>query len=79
VKSELTNEMPAFLNWIFKSMSGPPDKAAKMLASLAIDEKYKNANGKFFKFDGKELHSSKYSYDPAVQERLWKLSEELTQ
>lgn len=77
VKSELTKEMPAFLNFIFKSMSAPPERAAGMLARLATDKAYEASNGKFFKFNGKELKSSKYSYDESVQERLWKMSEEM--
>jgi NAD(P)-dependent dehydrogenase (short-subunit alcohol dehydrogenase family) len=77
VKSELTNEMPAFLNFIFKKISSSPDRAAKMLSSLAIDEKYKKSNGSFFKFDGKEIKSNKYSYDKDLQEKLWQLSESM--
>jgi retinol dehydrogenase-14 len=78
VKSELTSEMPAFMNWLFKSMSSPPDKAARGLSALAVGKEYAGHNGKFYKFDGKELKSSKYSYDTSVQDRLWKISEELT-
>ncbi len=77
VKSELTSEMPAFLNWFFRQISGKPDKAAKMLASLATDPKYSGSNGSFFKFDGSEIKSSKYSYDKQVQKELWKVSEQL--
>ncbi len=78
VKSGLTGEMPAFLNFMIQLFSGKPDRAAKMLCSLAIDKKYENSNGTFFKFDGKEIKSSGYSYDKDVQERLWKVSEELS-
>lgn len=77
VKSELTNEMPAFLNFIFKQISSKPDKAAKMLCRLAIGSEYANSNGTFFKFDGKEIKSNAYSYDTALQEKLWTLSEQL--
>jgi NAD(P)-dependent dehydrogenase (short-subunit alcohol dehydrogenase family) len=75
VKSELTKDMPAFLNFIFKSMSKKPDKAAQMLSKLALDQKY--SNGSFYKFNGKEIKSNKYSYDQDLQEKLWKVSEEL--
>jgi NAD(P)-dependent dehydrogenase (short-subunit alcohol dehydrogenase family) len=78
VKSDLTRDMPALMNFIFKSMSAAPDKAAKMLSDLAINEKYQDNNGKFFKFDGKQIKSSGYSYDKEVQEKLWKVSEELS-
>lgn len=75
VKSELTSEMPAFLNFIFKQISSEPSKAAKMLCSLAIDDKYINSNGTFIKFDGKEIKSNAYSYDKELQEKLWSVSE----
>lgn len=79
VKSELTNEMPALLNFIFKQISKNPDNAARMLCSLAIDHDYVNSNGTFFKFDGKEIKSNKYSYDNETQEKLWMVSKQLSQ
>ena len=78
VKSELTKDMGAFLKFIIGLMSGPPDKAAKMLRDLAIDTRYNGSNGTFIKFDGKEIKSSAYSYDKEVQDKLWDLSEQLT-
>jgi NAD(P)-dependent dehydrogenase (short-subunit alcohol dehydrogenase family) len=77
VKSDLTKEMPPVLDFIFKRISSKPDKAAKMLCSLAIDSKYKNSNGTFFKFNGKEIRSNQYSYNMEMQERLWEISEQL--
>ncbi len=79
VKSDLTKEMPSFLKYITRLMSDKPDKAAKMLCSLAIDNKFEGSNGKFYKFDGKEIKSNKYSYDKELQEKLWTISEELSQ
>jgi NAD(P)-dependent dehydrogenase (short-subunit alcohol dehydrogenase family) len=78
VKSNLTNEMPAFLNFIFQHISGEPDKAAKMLCDLTINSKFENSNGIFYKFDGKEIKSSKYSYDREMQDKLWTVSEQLS-
>lgn len=78
VKSELTKDMPKLLYYIFKTISSAPDKAAKMLCSLAIDKQYENSNGTFLKFDGKEIQSNKYSYDKDLQEKLWILSEQLS-
>lgn len=77
VKSELTKDIPKLLYYIFKTISSNPDKAAKMLCSLAIDKKYENSNGTFFKFDSKEIQSNKYSYDKDLQEKLWTISERL--
>ena len=79
VKSNLMSEMPAFLNFIFKSISSQPDKAAKMLCSIAIDDKFESSNGRFYKFDGKEIKSNKYSYDKDLQEKLWTISEQLSE
>ncbi len=76
VKSGLTRDMAKVLYYIFKTISSDPDKAAKMLCSLAIDQKYENSNGKFLKFNGKEIQSNKYSYDKDLQEKLWSLSEQ---
>lgn len=78
VKSDLTKEMSGFLKFLFSMMSGKPDKPAHMLMKLALDPAYQNANGKFYKFNGKELKSSDYSYDKEVQEKLWALSEKLS-
>jgi NAD(P)-dependent dehydrogenase (short-subunit alcohol dehydrogenase family) len=77
VKSNLTNEMPAILKFIFGLFAGKPDAAAQRLSSLATDAQYANANGKFFKYDGKEMKSSSYSYDQSLQEKLWSTSEQL--
>ncbi|MGZ5191474.1 MAG: SDR family NAD(P)-dependent oxidoreductase [Flavisolibacter sp.] len=77
IKSNLTKDMPKLLYYIFRTISSAPDKAAKMLCSLAIEKKYENSNGTFLKFDGKEIQSNKYSYDKDLQEKLWTLSEQL--
>jgi hypothetical protein len=68
--------MPAILNFIFKQISAEPGKAARMLCSLATDSRYEGSNGKFYKFDGTEMKSSKYSYDKEIQEKLWTVSEQ---
>jgi NAD(P)-dependent dehydrogenase (short-subunit alcohol dehydrogenase family) len=78
VKSDLTREMPAIMNFIFKGISSKPENAAKMLCSLVIDKTYENSNGKFIKIGGKEITSNKYSYDKELQEKLWLISEQLT-
>jgi len=77
VKSNLTNEMPAFLNYIFKQISNKPDKAAKTLCSLAIDKNYENSNGTFLTLGGKEIKSNEYSKNQDLQEKLWTISEQL--
>jgi len=54
-----------------------PDKAAKMLCDLAIDPRYESSTGIFYKYDGTEIKSSKYSYNKELQEKLWTVSEQL--
>ncbi len=78
VRSDLTNEMPSFLRNVTRLMSGKPDKAAVMISSLSVGAKYPDINGKFYKFNGKELRSSAYSYDKELQEKLWLKSEQLS-
>jgi NAD(P)-dependent dehydrogenase (short-subunit alcohol dehydrogenase family) len=77
VKSDLTKEMPGALRLLFKMISSKPDKPAKMLAKLATDAQYQDANGKFFKFNGSELKSAPHSYDKAQQEKLWSMTQDL--
>jgi NAD(P)-dependent dehydrogenase (short-subunit alcohol dehydrogenase family) len=77
VKSDLTNEMPGFLKFLFGIMSSKPDKAAAMLTRLALDPKFEKSNGKFYKFNGKEMKSSAYSHEQEPQEKLWALSEKM--
>jgi NAD(P)-dependent dehydrogenase (short-subunit alcohol dehydrogenase family) len=79
VKSGLTNEMPAILDFIFKRISSKPDKAAGMIRHLAFEEEFESKNGKFFQFQGKEIKSAKYSYDQGLQEKLWTISEQLSE
>jgi NAD(P)-dependent dehydrogenase (short-subunit alcohol dehydrogenase family) len=78
VKSKLTKEMPAVMNFIIQRLSGSPDKAAIMLCKLAIDPQFERSNGTFIRFDGKEIKSSNYSYDKDLQEKLWTISEQLS-
>lgn len=78
VKSGLTKEMPFLLKFLFRLKASKPDRAAKMLSRLAIDPMFSTTNGKFFKFNGKEIKSSAYSYDSDIQEKLWKISEDLS-
>lgn len=77
VKSDLTNEMPGALKLLFKMISSKPDKAAGMLTRLATAPQYEGANGKFFKYNGKEMKSAAHSYDKTQQEKLWSMSEDL--
>jgi NAD(P)-dependent dehydrogenase (short-subunit alcohol dehydrogenase family) len=74
VKSTLTKEMPAFLNFIFHTISSGPEKAAKTLAKLAIDPVYRESNGTFYSYQGKLIQSNAYSHNKEIQEKLWDIS-----
>ncbi len=78
LKSGLTREMPLILRYLTGLMSGKPDKAANMLCSLALDGKYSDSNGRFYKYNGKEIKTSSYSYDIKYQEDLQTISEQLS-
>lgn len=77
VKSGLTRNMPGFLRSIVRALSGKPDKAAKKITELVINPTELKNNGKFFRYDGKEIKSSDYSYDRDIQDKLWHISEEI--
>lgn len=48
-------------------------QAANAVVSLALDEKFKDVTGKYFK-DGQEAKSSEESLDEEKQKKLWELS-----
>jgi NAD(P)-dependent dehydrogenase (short-subunit alcohol dehydrogenase family) len=77
MKSGLIKEMPGFLKLIVRLLAKKPDKAAKMLYRLAIDNEYASTSGNFYKFNGDIIKSSDYSYDTDNQDKLWKISAEL--
>jgi short-subunit dehydrogenase len=77
VRSDLTKEMPFFLRFLFSIISKKPQKAGSAIAELITASKFNDVNGKFFDSDFKELKKPGYSGDNDIQEKLWKLSEEL--
>lgn len=77
VRSSLMKETFApirFLTWLFSSS---PEHAADEVVKLATAPEFENTHGKFFR-RGKELEPPAYALDPDVQQRLWKVSETLT-
>ena len=62
------------LSWLF---SAPPTRAAQEVVRLALSPEFQAANGKFFN-NGKELAPPAYALDQNVQQRLWEVSEKLT-
>lgn len=76
VRSKLMTEAPALLRLPLRLVSSPPEKAATSLVHLALSEDMEGVSGQFFK-GAKEIRSSSYSRDPAIQARLWEAGERL--
>jgi NAD(P)-dependent dehydrogenase (short-subunit alcohol dehydrogenase family) len=76
VRTKLMAEAPAVLRAPLRLVSAPPEKAANALAHGALAADMRGVSGRFFK-GTKEIRSSPYSRDPAVQARLWEASEQL--
>lgn len=76
-KSDLTKEMPFFIKQFLRLIASKPERAAYMLSRLAINPMYQNSNGRFYKYDKREIPSSPYSYDPIVQDKLWEMSQQI--
>ena len=77
VRSEILNEasLPVRLfAWLFAMT---PSQAAEEIVNGALDPELQNMQGKFLK-KGAEIKSSAYTLDPSIQQRLWELSEKLT-
>ncbi|MCA9955364.1 MAG: SDR family oxidoreductase [Anaerolineales bacterium] len=69
-----------FMGWIFKLIRPfllTPEQGAQTQIYLASSPDVEGISGKYFA-KKKPVQSSKISYDTAVAQRLWQLSEELT-
>jgi len=73
VKSNLMKEAPFFIRWFSRLVSGSPERGAATAVYLASSPEAASLTGKLFK-DKKPIDSNAYSYDPAVQRRLWDVS-----
>lgn len=58
--------------------SRPSDKVPEGILQAATGLEFEKITGKFLQ-DGREIEAPAYAYDPDVQQRLWKVSEDLTQ
>ena len=63
--------------WLGMSMGMGPEEGAKTSLLLAGSPELEGVTGKYYS-TGKEVRSSRRSYDKSAAERLWDLSEELT-
>jgi len=63
--------------WFGLTMAMSPEEGAKTSLLLAASPELEGVTGKYYS-TGKEVRTSRRSYDKSAAERLWKLSEELT-
>ena len=77
VKSNLLQEAPRPIRFVANLVSASPEKASAGPVSLASSPAVAGVSGKFFKGQ-KQIKSSAYSHDPAMQRRLWEVSVALT-
>jgi len=61
-------------NWL---ISSPPQNVTENIMQAAIAPEFEKTTGKFF-YRGKAIEAPAYAYDRDAQERLWEISEALT-
>lgn len=76
-RSQLMKEAFAPLRLLTWLLSSPPHKAAENILKLATAPEFENVSGRFFHND-KEVEAPAYARDRENQERLWEVSEKLT-
>lgn len=77
VRSSLMREAPAPLRFLIWLIGSAPEQAARYVVSLATESAFENTHGKFLR-KGEEVEPPAYALDPDVQQRLWEVSENLT-
>lgn len=78
---ERVSHVPKYLQYVYriKRFFGiTPEEMAKAYIYLGTAPEVEGVTGKYFDEHGKEVKSSKRSYDEAVWKQLWDVSEELT-
>ena len=67
----------AFMNRVWRPFMASPEKAAETAIYLACSLEVEGVSGKHF-VKSRSVKSSKTSYDEGLAQRLWKVSEQLT-
>jgi NAD(P)-dependent dehydrogenase (short-subunit alcohol dehydrogenase family) len=70
LQSNLMRQMPAMVRLLTWPVGRRPDKAARALAALALEERYAQATGRFYKRQ-RPAKTPKNSQDTNAQQRLW--------
>lgn len=80
VRTNNMRHLPLWLRWLYKPISYlllSPERGAETALYLASSPQVEGVNGKYF-YKKRAQRTSAHSYDVDTQERLWRLSEELT-
>jgi NAD(P)-dependent dehydrogenase (short-subunit alcohol dehydrogenase family) len=77
VRSNIMREAPAPFRVLTQLLSRSPGRAGVAIADLATAPEFAGKTGRFYR-DEKEIRASAYAMDAGVQQRLWRVSEELT-
>jgi NAD(P)-dependent dehydrogenase (short-subunit alcohol dehydrogenase family) len=77
VRSSLMKEAFAPLRLLTGLFSASPTRAAQEIVRLATSPDLENVSGKFF-HNGKEIEPAAYALDQNIQQKLWEISEQLT-
>jgi NAD(P)-dependent dehydrogenase (short-subunit alcohol dehydrogenase family) len=77
VRSNLLKESFLPLRLFIWLISSPPQKATESILQVATAPDFEKTTGKFFNH-GKEIQAATYAYDQDAQQRLWNISEMLT-
>jgi len=77
-RSSLMKEAVAPMRLFTWLMSGSPNKAAEQILQAATAPEFEKTTGKFL-YRGKAIEAPAYAHDAHVQQRLWEVSESLTE
>jgi NAD(P)-dependent dehydrogenase (short-subunit alcohol dehydrogenase family) len=81
VATNISGDASGWLSPIVKRVIGwfgdSPETAARRVAGLALSDEVAGVTGQYY-VDGKEAQSAAASYDRALAQRLWEVSERLT-
>jgi NAD(P)-dependent dehydrogenase (short-subunit alcohol dehydrogenase family) len=77
-RSGLMKEAFILMRLLTRLASRPPEKVTGGILQAATGPEFANTTGKFL-HNGKEIEAPAYAHDRTAQQRLWEMSEQLTQ